>query len=85
MMRAAVAAATIVITAGSSLAMTGQLPDAAREFASEAFAVFVPSRERITASPMPMPPTPISRSMRPFGDPSDEGSTEGEVHVDGRR
>ncbi len=48
--RAAVAAATIVITAGSSLAVTGHLPDGARDFASEAFAMFVPARERLWAA-----------------------------------
>src|SRR5688572_6468118 len=48
--RAAVAAATIVITAGSSLAMTGHLPDGARDLASEAFAMFVPARERLWAA-----------------------------------
>ncbi|MGH2680660.1 MAG: hypothetical protein ACRDG8_09320, partial [Actinomycetota bacterium] len=55
--RGAIAAATIVITAGSSLAVTGQLPDAAREFASDAFAMFLPPRERISASSVPMAPT----------------------------
>jgi hypothetical protein len=77
-MRSAVAVATVVITAGSSLALTGDLPATAREFASRALAVFVPSRERTTASSVPMAPTTDQPLDPPNGDSFAAGSRTGD-------
>ena len=75
--RVAVAAATVVITAGSSLAVTGGLPDPARALASDWLALIVPPRARVAAS---APPTPRS-SERPFA-ARGEGSTLTSVEED---